>query len=224
MKIFFFISILLVFPRLTSSDLDKLEKHFEAHRQSDWQYIKSATALGEWHSAHGDFLVDYYLKSHDKIAIIGTEKKVSRIGNGLAAWEAGEWTENKATALQINETLGLNQVWYFGSPLWDIRDKLVENDDVKIDDFECTWYSFLTNKLRYDYFIRKKDQLLYSVSITDLEGVQLLTRKVEQYRKFGPFYLPSQVRITTTEGSDLYVFTNYLLGEAVKDNWFIYPQ
>jgi hypothetical protein len=200
-----------------------LQKHFEVHRQADWAYIRTVTAQGEWHGDQREYMVDYYLRSPDKLAIVSKNQKALRVINGLAAWEKGDWTNGEIIPLEVNEMLAMSEIWYYGSPLWKLREELEKKEGVKVDDYQCLWYSYETDELHYDFFVRKKDNLLYSTNISDKEGNQLVGRKVLQYRTFGPFSLPSQIRIATSTTTDLYVFTDYLIGDVVKSEWFEMP-
>ena len=114
--------------------------------------------------------------------------------------------------------------WYFGSPLWSIREELEKKADIQVDNYLCAWYQYKTEELVYDYFIRKKDHLLYGVSISDQEGEQLVSRKVLKYEQFGPFSLPSQISIVTPTSKDQYIFVEYAIGDLVKEEWFAYPE
>ena len=203
---------------------NELDRHFEAHRQADWQYMRTVTAAGEWYSEHGDILVNYYIKSPDKLAIVSRDQSAQRITKGLVTWESATWTEKTPVVFDRERTIAFNQLWYFGSPLWSIREELEKKADIQVDNYLCAWYQYKTEELVYDYFIRKKDHLLYGVSISDQEGEQLVSRKVLKYEQFGPFSLPSQISIVTPTSKDQYIFVEYAIGDLVKEEWFAYPE
>lgn len=216
----FLIKILLWSILFKNGKGDELSKHFEAHRQSDWQYVLTMSASGEWYTEQGDIEVSYYFKGANKRAVVAKDNSTIRVMNAESGWEKAEWTNQEPQKLDEIDLMAFEQIWYFGSPLWGVRDRITRQPDVKIDEYLCSWYRLQEGELTYDYFIRQKDDLLYSISISNAEGFAIVNRKVLQYRDFGGFVLPSQVLIVTSASRNQYIFTDFVIGDVVKESWF----
>lgn len=197
-----------------------LKKHFEAHRQNDWNAFESLTAQGEWHLGPDMYLVDYFIKKPNKWSAIAKEGKQQLISNQLFAGQIG-LAPNNSQALEPAEAIALSYVWSFGSPLYSIADQLQRKEELQVDQIPCHWYQYQKETMTYDFFISQKDHLFYKVVVTNEEGLVQSSTTIRQYRQFGPYQMPSQVTIKTEHLEYLMVFTDYVIGDYVDDRIFL---
>jgi hypothetical protein len=198
-----------------------LERHFLAHDQSDWNQFESLTAKGEWHIGSKTIYVDYLISKPHKLAAVSRNTREKLVTNELYAGMRGEdELTRKGIAFDLNEAISLSYAWSFGSPLFDDQEDLIRKEDVSVDQIPCYWYQRPEGRFTYDYFIRKSDNLHHKVTVSALDGRTVGTVTVEQYRKLGLFYMPSQVRIKTSKIDFLLVFTEYLIGDYVRPDSF----
>ena len=197
-----------------------LKHHFKMHSQDSWDVFESLTAKGEWHIGTADYFVDYYIKQPNKWTAVGTEGEEHLISNGLYAGTKGIGETSGAIAFSPEEALALSFVWNFGSPLYPIADELIKKESVQVDQKPCNWYQYSDDKFLYDFFITKSDHLFYKVSISNADKKVIGTTTITQYRKFGPYEMPSQVMIKTENIEYLMVFTDYVIGDYVPDSRF----
>lgn len=203
----------------TSSD-HALKHHFRSHNQENWQAFESLTAKGEWHIGAADYFVRYYIKQPNKWTAIATEGQERLISNQWYAGIQGVGEAPGAVAFDKEEALALSFVWNFGSPLYPLSDQLVKKENVEVDQKPCYWYQYTGEEWVYDFFVTKSDHLFYKVTISDLEGNAVGSTTMIQYRKFGPYEMPSQVQIRTEEIDYLMVFTDYVIGDYVPNSRF----
>ena len=197
-----------------------LKHHFNAHSQEDWSLFESLTAKGEWHLGAKDYFVDYFIKQPNRWAAVTEEGAQRLISNSLYAGTKGLTDLPEATAFAAEEALALSFVWSFGSPLFEIADQLSKKGAIQMDQKPCHWYQFKEDKYTYDYFITKSDHLFYKVTISNEEGLVVASTTMAQYRKFGPYHMPSQVTVKTARLDYLMVFTDYVIGDYVSDREF----
>jgi hypothetical protein len=199
-----------------------LKHHFKMHSQDSWNAFESLTAKGEWHSGTGDYLVDYYIKQPNRWSAVGVDGRAQLISNGLYAGSKGIVNKSGATAFLPEEALALSFTWNFGSPLYPIVGNLTRKQSVQVDQKPCNWYQYSDDNYVYDFFISKSDHLFYKASISK-EGEEVLaTTTIAQYRRFGPYQMPSQVMIKTENIEYLMVFTDYVIGDYVSDTRFYF--
>jgi hypothetical protein len=221
-KVFLFVWMIPAFSGNMDDSDHVLKQHFKAHSQEDWNLFESLTAKGEWHIGPRMIYVDYQMKSPNKLAARSQKGKEALVSNQLYAGIKGlDETSKKGLAFGPDVALALSFVWPFGSPLASIEDQLTKKEDVQVDKEICHWYQQKLNKYTFDFFIRKTDKLFYKVTITDEKEVVVGTTTMKQYRKFGPYHLPSQVEVKTAELDYLLVFTDYVIGDYVTNDAFI---
>lgn len=197
-----------------------LKHHFKMHSQENWDAFESLTAKGEWHIGATDYLVDFYIKQPNKWTAVETDGNRQLISNKLYAGTRGLSETMNAVAFSPEEAIALSYVWNFGSPLYRIADALEKKETVEVDQKSCNWYQYTDDNFIYDFFITKSDHLFYKVSISNIDQEVVGTTTITQYRKFGPYEMPSQVLIKTDEIDYLMVFTDYVIGDYVPDRKF----
>jgi hypothetical protein len=197
-----------------------LKHHFKVHNQENWDVFESLTAKGEWHIGPADYFVDYYIKQPNKWAAVGSQGNQRLISNKLYAGTSGIDEVAGTKAFLPEEALTLSFVWNFGSPLFPIADQLEKKESVEVDQKPCHWYQYNDENFLYDFFITKSDHLFYKVSISSKDQGVIGTTTIAQYRKFGPYEMPSQVIIKTKRIDYLMVFTDYVVGDYVSDRQF----
>ncbi|MFT4739044.1 MAG: hypothetical protein ACI8QD_000536 [Cyclobacteriaceae bacterium] len=217
-----FLWVLFQNATIGSSELSEphLRKHFEAHLQHEWKGIKTVTGKGEWHSGEGDFFVSYQVKRDKGIAILDRKLPMKWWTDGVQTKIQAPWTNGQTEPSTPISGLVLGQLWSFGSPLEPFKHNLIAKGEVKVDEFYCYWFRYEGAPYSFDFFLKKKDLLLYKTNVINLNSETVLTRTVERYRTFGPFAIPMQIVINTEEDKHLFVFTEVLLGDPVSDLLF----
>lgn len=221
--------LLLCFPTWSQSLDQILSEHFKRYGQAYWSEISAAEITGTWSSE--DFQkspIRVTLKAPNKIRFEGVWKgsRFIEVSTGKSGWLQAPWTETsgpiRMTALQAMTT---RQIFTMGSPLFEVKDKLVLLGLATWQNELHIHLQYQTNEAIFDYYLGQKDYGLYGEVITTKSEIpEIITKQYEKYRDYSGLLAPTSIRIKFGEMERELIFEQIVLGIGVNDSFFEFPK
>ena len=224
--------ILLAFlwsPWAHAQDIEGImQDHYAAYKQDFWDQVQTVNIRGIWLRGQEKANFELLAKKPGKIMIRGrwqTEPYAESF-DGASGWTIAPWTGVKSPQLMLSkEQLLLQSVYEFGSPI--PREAVLEYRG-EGDAFGIPCYKLATNidGIEYEYFIDEEDFFLRRMDRRELIGgqTQILTKRYDQYRKFGGVVIPTLVIVQVEDLEKEYVFDDIIVGDGISNLTFRRPE
>lgn len=228
-KVYSITILLLIAFSAKSQDIGGiLESHYTANQQSFWDQVQTVNIRGIWLKDQEKASFELLAKKPNKIMIRGRwqAEPYAEAFDGASGWTVAPWTGIKTPQLMLaGEQQLLQAVFAFGSPI--PRDAVVEYRGTG-DAFGIPCYRLGTEigGVSYEYFIDEEDFLLRRLDRRELMGdhTQTLTKRYDQYRKFGGVVIPTLVVVQVDNLEKEYVFDDIIVGDGISNLTFRRPE
>ena len=224
-----FIFALLWGPLLQAQDIEGIMKdHYSAYKQDFWDQVQTVNIRGIWLRDQEKANFELLAKKPGKIMIRGRWKvePYAESFDGSSGWTIAPWTGVKTPQLMLaKEQLLLQSVFDFGSPI--PKDVALEYRG-EGDAYGIPCHRLVANieGVEYEYFVDEEDFYLRRMDRRELIGneTQIMTKRYDQYRKFGGVVIPTLVIVQVHDLEKEYVFDDIIVGNGISNLTFRRPE
>lgn len=220
---------LLCGPFLHAQDIEGILKdHYAAYQQDFWDQVQTVNIRGIWLIGQEKANFELLAKKPGKVMIRGRwqVEPYAESFDGSSGWTIAPWTGVKTPQLMLSkEQRMLQAVFEFGSPI--PRDAVLEyRGEGDAFGVPCHRLATQIEGIEYEYFLDEEDFYLRRMDRRELIGsyTQILTKRYDQYRKFGGVVIPTLVVVRVEDLEKEYVFDDIIVGDGISNLTFRRPE
>ena len=212
-----------------SQDIEGIiAEHYKVSQQEFWDQIQTVNIRGIWLKGQEKATFELLAKKPGKIMLRGQwqSEPFAQSFDGSSGWTQAPWTGTSTAQLMLpKEQRVLRAVFDFGSPI--PRDVALEyRGEGDAFGVPCYRLAAQIDGVEYEYFIDEDDYRLRRMDRRELIGKQtvILTKRYDQYRKFGGVAIPTLVTIQTEDLEKEFVFDDIVAGNGISNLVFRRPE
>lgn len=205
-----------------------LKDHYKAYQQDFWDQVQTVNIKGLWLKGQEKANFELLAKKPGKIMIRGRwqVEPYAESFDGSSGWTIAPWTGVKTPQLMLaKEQLLLQSVFDFGSPIPKnvVLEYRGEGDAFGVP---CHRLATIIDGIEYEYYVDEEDFYLRRMDRRELIGdhTQILTKRYDQYRKFGGVVIPTLVTVRVEDLEKEYVFDDIIVGDGISNLIFRRPE
>lgn len=205
-----------------------IQDHYKASQQDFWDEIQTVNINGIWLKGQEKTAFELLAKKPGKILLRGRWKSevFAQSFDGVSGWTLAPWTGATIPQLMLpKEQRILREIFDFGSPI--PRDVALEyRGEGNAFGVPCHRVAAQIGGIEYEYFIDEEDFYLRRMDRRELIGDHtiVLTKRYDQYRKFGGVVIPTLVIIQTEDLEKEFVFDDIVIGNGISNHVFRRPE
>ena len=215
-------------PMAYAQDIEGIMKdHYAAYQQDFWDQIRTVNITGIWLIGQEKTRFELLAKKPGKVMVRGRwqQEPYTESFDGSSGWTIAPWTGVKTPQLMLpKEQLMLQSVFEFGSPI--PRNVALEyRGEGDAFGIPCHRLATKIDGVEYEYFIDEEDFFLRRMDRRELIGnhTHILTKRYDQYRKFGGVVIPTVVIVRVEDLEKEYVFDDIIVGNGISNLTFSRP-
>lgn len=220
---------LLWTPLAKAQDIEGImQDHYKAYKQDFWDQVQTVNIRGIWLIGQDKASFELLAKKPGKVMLRGRwqVEPYAESFDGSSGWTIAPWTGVKTPQLMLpKEQLMLRSVFEFGSPI--PRDVALEyRGEGDAYGVPCYRLAASIDGVEYEYFVDEEDFFVRRMDRRELIGnhTQILTKRYDQYRKFGGVVIPTLVIVRVDDLEKEYVFDDIIVGDGISNLTFRRPE